>query len=64
MDRDTFVSDLQRHWAREPRWRGITRPYTAADVWRLRTGPLSEAAARDLCARLRQRRVDCVPVAE
>lgn len=35
-----------------------------ADVWRLRTGPLAEAAARDLCARLRQRRVDCVPVAE
>lgn len=35
-----------------------------ADVWRLRTGPLSETAARDLCARLRKRDVDCVPVAE
>ena len=35
-----------------------------ADVWRLRTGPLSESAARDLCARLRGRDVDCVPVAE
>ncbi len=34
------------------------------DVWRLRTGRLSEAAARDLCARLRKRGVDCVPVAD
>ncbi|HXV40425.1 MAG TPA: SPOR domain-containing protein [Steroidobacteraceae bacterium] len=33
-----------------------------ADVWRLRTGPLTEAAARDLCARLRGRDVDCVPL--
>lgn len=35
-----------------------------ADVWRLRTGALPEGGARDLCARLRQRSVDCVPVAE
>lgn len=34
----------------------------ATDVWRLRTGPLPEAAARDLCGRLRLRGVDCVPV--
>lgn len=34
------------------------------DVWRLRTGPLAEAAARDLCERLRGGGVDCVPVAD
>jgi hypothetical protein len=34
----------------------------ATDVWRLRTGPLAEAAARALCGRLRERGVDCVPV--
>lgn len=33
-------------------------------LWRLRTGPLGEGAARDLCARLRALGVDCVPVAE
>ena len=33
-------------------------------VWRVRTGPLDEAAARGLCARLRERDVDCVPVAD
>ncbi len=32
------------------------------DVWRLRAGPLAEAGARALCARLRARGVDCVPV--
>lgn len=36
----------------------------ATDVWRLRTGPLAEAAARDLCGRLRERGVDCVPVVD
>ncbi len=34
------------------------------DVWRLRTDPLPEARARDLCQRLRERSVDCVPVAD
>lgn len=34
------------------------------DVWRLRAGPLAEADARALCARLSARGVDCVPVAE
>ncbi len=36
----------------------------ATDVWRLRTTPLAEAAARELCAELRERAVDCVPVAD
>lgn len=34
------------------------------DVWRLRTDSLPEADARDLCRRLRERSVDCVPVAD
>jgi isocitrate lyase len=36
MDRQNFVAALERRWAIEPRWQGITRPYGAADVWRLR----------------------------
>lgn len=41
----------------------ILAPQDAATgVWRLRTGLLDEAAARDLCTRLRERQVDCVPV--
>lgn len=34
MDKKAFIEDLQRKWAEE-RWRGISRPYTAADVHRL-----------------------------
>ncbi|HEU5393831.1 MAG TPA: isocitrate lyase, partial [Candidatus Methylomirabilis sp.] len=35
MDKAAFIEDLQRKWAGE-RWRGIQRPYAAADVYRLR----------------------------
>jgi isocitrate lyase len=35
MDKRRFVTELERHWAADPRWRGITRPYSAEDVWRL-----------------------------
>jgi hypothetical protein len=34
----------------------------ATDVWRLRTSPLAENAARELCEKLREAGVDCVPV--
>ncbi|MBI4506958.1 MAG: isocitrate lyase [Chloroflexi bacterium] len=30
------VTELEAHWAADPRWRGIRRDYTAADVVRLR----------------------------
>ncbi|MEM9990436.1 MAG: isocitrate lyase, partial [Bacteroidota bacterium] len=30
------VQQLQSDWATNPRWEGITRPYTAEDVLRLR----------------------------
>jgi isocitrate lyase len=33
---DTAVADLERQWASDPRWRGVERPYSAADVVRLR----------------------------
>jgi hypothetical protein len=35
---------------------------TAHAVWRLRTGPLDESVARELCTQLRAREVDCVPL--
>ena len=30
------IEDLQAQWAGDPRWAGVERPYTAADVVRLR----------------------------
>ena len=30
------IDALQQDWTRNPRWSGIQRPYTAADVVRLR----------------------------
>jgi isocitrate lyase len=36
MDKQEFVTNLERRWATDARWRGITRPYAAADVWRLK----------------------------
>jgi len=30
------VSDLERQWATDPRWVGVVRPYSGADVLRLR----------------------------
>ena len=34
-DRTAFAKQLAEQW-HSPRWRGITRPYTPEDVWRLR----------------------------
>src|SRR5262245_29294098 len=31
-----FVESLTRRWASSPRWKGISRPYSADDVWRLK----------------------------
>jgi isocitrate lyase len=33
---ETAVDELERQWASDPRWNGIERPYSAADVVRLR----------------------------
>jgi isocitrate lyase len=35
MEKESFVADLTRRW-KGPRFQGITRPYSAEDVWRLR----------------------------
>jgi hypothetical protein len=41
----------------------IVAPYDiAGSLWRLRTGALTEASARELCAKLRAGGVDCVPL--
>src|SRR5437870_6975667 len=36
MDKQEFVSTLEREWTTDSRWDGATRPYTAGDVYRLR----------------------------
>jgi isocitrate lyase len=35
MDKRRFVAELEGRWADASRWKGITRPYSAEDVWRL-----------------------------
>jgi len=53
MTETTFVARLRERWGTDPRWRGITRPYTPADVWRLRgTVALEHTLARRGAARL------------
>ena len=53
MDKTAFVQKLQHHWATHPRWAGITRPYTAEDVWRLRgTVEIEHSLARQGADRL------------
>ena len=34
--RDTMIKSLEQEWASNPRWKGVKRGYTAADVVRLR----------------------------
>ncbi len=31
-----FTESLERRWTSSPRWKGINRPYSAEDVWRLK----------------------------
>src|SRR5258707_6357138 len=46
-------TDLERRWARDERWAGITRPYTEADVERLRgTLPVEHTLAAHGARRL------------
>jgi isocitrate lyase len=53
MDKQTFIADLTRRWQSDPRWRGITRPYSAEAVWRLRgTVAIEHTLARRGAARL------------
>lgn len=36
MNEAAFIEELEREWRSSPRWKGITRPYGAEDVYRLR----------------------------
>src|SRR5436190_3506374 len=36
MDKQQFISSLEQAWKAGSRWKGVTRPYTAGDVYRLR----------------------------
>src|SRR5437867_12085893 len=36
MDKQQFVTSLEHGWKTGKRWSGVTRPYTAGDVYRLR----------------------------
>jgi isocitrate lyase len=55
MDKTAFVQKLERHWATDSRWAGITRPYKAEDVWRLRgTVDIEHSLARQGAARFWQ----------
>jgi isocitrate lyase len=53
MTASAFLSELERRWNDDPRWRGITRPYSAEDVWRLRgTVAIEHTLARRGAGRL------------
>ncbi len=55
MDRQTFILNLERRWATEPRWHGVRRSYLAEDVHRLRgTLPIAHTLAAHGAARLWQ----------
>ena len=47
MKGDQHISNIEKDWAENPRWKGITRPYSAKDVCRLRgTFPIEHSLAR------------------
>ncbi|MGH7568868.1 MAG: isocitrate lyase [Gemmatimonadales bacterium] len=53
MDRQTFIVNLERRWATEPRWQGVRRSYLPEDVYRLRgTLPIAHTLAAHGATRL------------
>jgi hypothetical protein len=50
MNNDSFITDLQRTWATD-RWRGVRRPYSPADIYRLRGSVEIEYSLAKLGAR-------------
>src|SRR5213595_1670434 len=65
MDKHAVISALEHAWANEARWKGVTRPYTAGDVYRLRGSiDIEYSLARYGAARLWEllRDEDYVPV--
>jgi isocitrate lyase len=52
-DGDRFAAELEHRWNSELRWAAVTRPYSPADVWRLRgTLPIEHTVARHGAATL------------
>ena len=50
---DAAVAELEQQWASAPRWQGVARPYSAADVVRLRGSvPVEHSLARQGAERL------------
>ena len=41
-DRAAEIKRLEDEWANHPRWKGVTRPYSAEDVVRLRGSAMRE----------------------
>jgi len=63
MDTQDVITALEREWTTDSRWDGIKRPYTAADVCRLRgTVPIEYTLAARGAARLWQLLQDDAPV--
>src|SRR5438067_1432350 len=55
MDKQQFISSLEQAWKAGSRWKGVTRPYTAGDVYRLRGSiDIEYSTARYGAARLWQ----------
>ncbi len=53
MEKKAFIEKLEREWKSAPRWKGIERPYSAEDVWRLRgTLEIEHSLARRGAAKL------------
>jgi isocitrate lyase len=53
MDRQAFIEKLERGWRTSSRWKGIERPYSAGEVYRLRgTVGIEHTLARRGAARL------------
>src|SRR4029434_6506425 len=44
------IAELERRWKTSPRWEGVTRPYTAAAVVRLRGSMPIEYTLAERCA--------------
>src|SRR3989475_76534 len=55
MDRQAFITSLERQWATDHRWDGVRRPYGAGDVYHLRGSiDIEYSLARHGAARLWQ----------
>jgi isocitrate/methylisocitrate lyase len=63
MEKHEFIAALDREWASESRWNGVKRPYSAADVWRLRgTVKVEYSLAKRGAARLWELMQDDEPI--